>query len=107
MKILSRPSKQQPCEDIVLASIKQLYDANSVNNSDLTCITLAQYQFMVNLVLGTLQHANVIKSYHSMNPVERPDSTYLNELWEHRIGFTGDGKEWYTLQLDYNFTRTS
>jgi hypothetical protein len=28
-------------------------------------------------------------------------------LWEHHIGVTGDAKEWYTLQLDYNFTRTS
>jgi hypothetical protein len=60
---------------------------------------------MVRLILVTLCKANVLSDMKLQHPVETADSTFANEKWVQRIGFTGDGKNWYTLELNFNFRR--
>lgn len=104
MKILSRPSKAQPCEDVVLDSIKHLYNANAGQMQG-QYFGLNQYVYMVRLVFNTLERAKVVHSCHLKPPIMKQSSTFEVEEWTMIAGFTGDGKEWYTLELAFTFRR--
>lgn len=103
MKVLSRPSKTQPCEDVVLDSIKRLYGANTGMVGQYFGIN--QYEYMVKLVFNTLHRAKIVHDFRTQRPIMKPTSTFELEEWTQIVGFTGDGKEWYTLELAFTFRR--
>ena len=104
MKIVSRPRVKQDCEDIVLKSIEQLYMPGWQGPS-YTVPTLMQYDAATKLIMRTLLIANTIGDFTMQQPKELSSSTYQNEQWLQNVGFTGDGKNWYTLELRYRFSR--
>jgi hypothetical protein len=106
MIITSRPKVSQPCEPIVLESLNQLYRVNAGDLQPKHVVpSLPQYGLMLKVILTTLSIAGVLKDFRIDTPLESSKSTYELEKWMQLVRFTGDGKEWYTIKLTYEFRR--
>lgn len=106
MKIVSRPTKAQACEPVVLEALNQLYRVNGGDIQPKYVVpSLPQYGLMLKVIFTTLGIAGVLKDFRIDTPLESNKSTYENEKWAQLVHFSGDGKEWYAVKLTYEFRR--